>query len=217
MLAALVAVFALGALGSASASAALPEFVPGTGEKLPATLEGSLSSAESSFKNETGVRAFGCTGAKFKGEVTGAKAASLTLELEGCRTEASSTCHSAGAAEGHVVVSGAAALDYISKATKRVGLVLKLNEVEVSCGGVEYALIRGSVVVPVTPINTKTSKVDLVIKTVSGKQEVSSYENEKGEVKTVKLEMAIPAWENVTFEVGQEIKLASSKPLTIDA
>jgi hypothetical protein len=86
----------------------------------------------------------------------------------------------------------------------------------VVCGGFE-SFVRGSVVIPVTPINTKTSKVDWVIKgNGKGKPNVTSYENEKGEVKKAKLEVeSVDGSRENAMEVNEELDLTASKLLTV--
>jgi hypothetical protein len=219
MLTALVAVLALGVVASASASAALPEFVPAAGQKLPATLEGSMGGVETRFEVSSGT-VLHCTSSKYKGEVTGAKVASLTSEMTGCKNSGGYSFHSIGAPEGDINLPGTAALDYTSKSTKKVALVVKLKETELrsESDGVEW-FVKGSVVMPLTPINTLTSKLDITIKEskTPGLQEVSEYENEKGELKKAKLEMEWGGgFVQTSWNVG-EIPLTSSKSLTVDA
>ncbi|HEV3047027.1 MAG TPA: hypothetical protein VGY13_06655 [Solirubrobacteraceae bacterium] len=217
----LTVAFALTAVASATASAALPEFVPGTGEKLPIKLEGSVSGAtEVTLRNETNNGIY-CDGTSFKGEITGAKAASLTAELKNCKAEDKSNyqCSTSGAGTGDVVVSGSGTLNYIDKATKRVGLVLKVAKEEILCGGAYEYVIRGSIVIPLNPIDTKTSTLDMAIKGLT-KQEFTSYENESGEIKTAKLEVEVGAgFQPLVWNVGVvgEIALSASKPFTISA
>jgi hypothetical protein len=221
MLAALVAVLALGVVASASASAALPEIVPGAGVKFPIAVEGaSRNVAKVHLSQRNGSEPARCEGVKFKGDITGAKAVSLTTEMTYCtQDEPTRKCSTAGAAAGHVVLAGTGTLAYINKASKVVGIVLTLPETEVECGG--YAmLVKGSVIIPITPINTKTSELSMVIKESEiGKQEYTTYENEKGEVTTAYLRANLDdGWEVIGFSVAEPVKLTDgSKSYTISA
>jgi hypothetical protein len=220
MFAALVAVLALGVVASASASAALPEFVPGEGG-FPIMLKGSVTGPASNFNIATG-NVFGeCHGYNINGEITGAKIGTLTIETKEC-AERSRHYHTQGAGEGDLVMPYTASLVYINKATKEVGLLLKLPAPEVIVRGNEKTLelaIRGSILVPLTPVNTKTSKLGLTFEGTGGNQAVSVYENEKGEKQKAKLESepVSGGWWTTAFNMSGQISLAASKPLTVDA
>jgi hypothetical protein len=217
MFAALVAVLALTAVASASASAALPEFMPSAGGKYPITFEGSSATAHSKITNVLEEPPSKCEGFNTRGEITGSKALSLTVEFTKCR-DASKECQTVGQLLGIEILSGTAKLVYINKATKQVGIVLAENPAVIKCGSIEYGL-RGSLVIPITPLNTNTSKLGLRIEgNGSGTQEFESYENEKGEVvKKAHLELNFGSgYKGMALEVAEELKLATSKPLTVE-
>jgi hypothetical protein len=217
-----VAALALGAVASASASAALPEFALSSGEKFPVTIEGSTSSGYSGIEARNGSLWGACVGAKTKGEITGAKAISLTLELASCG-ETSHHYHTKGAPVGTIVVSGTGTLVYISKATKAVGVLFTPKETKVyEDGGSETGAsfeFWGNIVVPVTPIDTKTSKFELPFRKGkgAGEQEFTKYENEKGEVKSATLIQYIGGYEGVAdLYIDNNYSLTASKSLTIE-
>jgi hypothetical protein len=112
---------------------------------------------------------------------------------------------------------------YIKKETKQVGLHLSYSEITVneSQEGKEtknWENIRGALVIPVTPINTSTRKVDLVVNQSKGKQEYTAYENEKGElVKEAFLEDSSSFWAQAGLSEEGPIALETNKPLTIKA
>jgi hypothetical protein len=214
----LVAVFAMSAVGVASASAALPEFVPASGEKFPITVEFNGYTTGSYFESTGGAKWPGCSGLKAKGEITSTKATSLTVEVKGCK-QGITECNTVGAGKETEVFSGTGSLVYIKKATIQVGTVLKLTEAEIRCGKLPIK-IRGSVVIPVTPINIKTSTLDLTIHKSAkiGVQEFTEYENENGEKKGAYLELnAGSGFLQACWAVGGIVGMSTSKPLTISA
>jgi hypothetical protein len=219
MFAALVAALALGVVASASASAALPEFVPGTGESFPSVVEYSYAGAHVEYRLLSG-NAMECKGVTAKGSVTGAKALSLTVELSDCTTGSGRTkCKTSGAAEGHVIQPVTGTLVYLSKATKQVAVDLKPTvETEILCSTIEI-INKGSVPAPITPVNTKASTFDLKISaSEKNKQEYTHYENEQGKLTSAFFELNAGAgWELAALNFSEQVTLASSKPLTIDA
>jgi len=212
MLAALVAVLALGVVASASASAALPEFVPGEGAKFPVAAE--VTSVTSTvLENDAGSQWSDCQGVTLKGSVTGAKTASLTAELTNCRVSGDEQCHTSGAPEGHETLSGTGSLVYVSKATKQTGLDFTVAAAKILCGSLTIN-VKGSFVIPVT---ASGGKLNVQIKGSGGKPETKYYENEKGEKKSCYLETNFGVgYEESDLNIG-ELKLATSSPLTISA
>jgi hypothetical protein len=214
VLLALVAVFVMSVVGSASASAALPEFVPGEGAKFPITVE-------YSNWHPTGIMESGgsiwssCKGLKAKGEITSAKTMPLTFELENCNWT------SEGYKKEVEVYAGSGSLVYVNKATKQVGLAFKLNLGDMKRGEVDIKT-RGTIVIALTPINTKTSTLDVVVTGERGKQEPREYENEKGEKKRGSFEFEfrhdLAWWEgDLSLSAGEEVGLSTTKPVTIKA
>jgi DNA-binding beta-propeller fold protein YncE len=187
-LAALVAVCALGAVASASASAAPPEFTLKAGEKFPDAIGNSLNSVPAGF--ETEALSASCSSNKTTGEITSAKAASLTLEWTGC-VKGTTQFTSEGAEAGHIVITGTGTLVYIDKAKSQVGVLLALKEVKLLAGEAKFFL-KGSLVVPISPINQKVYTFELPFHQKGvGEQEFTSYENEKGEVESTQLILEI--------------------------
>jgi hypothetical protein len=198
----------------------LPEFVLGEGELLPVTLEGSLPSAKSVL-NTRALAAVTCEGLKAKGSITHAKAISLAIELTSCVESFSGEkpkCKTEGAAAGTVVLfgNGTGSPVYIDKAKTEIGVLLGVTETVITCNELKVK-VKGTVVVPVTPVNTKTTKVDLAFKgNGKGKPTVESYENEKGESEKAHLELKVDGEdEEAALEVPEEIPLTANKSLTI--
>jgi hypothetical protein len=203
-----------------TAPAVLPQFVLPEGEAFPVSLEGSLSFAKINLTST--VAHIACEGLKSKGSITSAKALSLTLELKDC-VRAGEKCNTEGAEAGLVVLPWNATLVYIDKAKKEVGVLLELAKTTIIKCGVEPREVevkaKGSLIVPVTPVNTKTSKVDLATLKGNGegKQEVTEYESEIGEVEKAKLEVtAGGTTAQGAVEVPEPLDLTANKSLTIE-
>ncbi len=198
----------------------LPEFVLPEGETLPATLEGAFPSVKSSLDNY-GNEPQSCSGAKVKGAIASAKALSLTLEFEKCVRKEGLKCKTAGAEAGLELLPGSGGLVYLDKAKKEVGIFLTLNEtVKIECEEGEKLELRGTVLIPVTPVNTETTKVNLaaIHSDGKGKQTVETYENEKGEVEKAKLELeAGGGFKAGAIEIAEALDLTANKSLTIEA
>lgn len=217
----MIVVLALAAVASASASAALPEFVLGTSEVFPDKFEASATfpGAQAQF-TISNVGYLQCKRLKLKGEITSAKAVSLTDEMSECEIgQNEPECNTVGAAKGVVVMQGTSGtVAYINKATKQVGIVLTLKTGKISCGeGVEEE-VKGSLIGSITPINTKTTNYELSWQAPGGKQAFTQYENEKGEkVKAAPILVVNGNTGNTGFDVPEALKLKMSKAVTISA
>jgi hypothetical protein len=204
-----------------TAPVTVPQFVLGEGEAFPVSLEGSLPYATINLTST--VANIACESLKSKGSITGAKALSLTLELKDCATSAGVKCRTEGAEAGLVVLPWNGRLVYISKAKTEVGVLLELAKTTmIKCveGSSELEVTaRGSLIVPVTPVNTKTTFVHLAVLKGNGKgkQELTEYESEIGEVQ--KTEFALKAGGTTAagaLEVPEALDLTANKPLTIE-
>jgi hypothetical protein len=175
----LVAMLAISAIASASASAALPELVNSKGEEL-VKKKYTATSGKGKFQTEkNGI--IECEKDTATGEVTGPKTGTTTVKFTKCAFSGLS-CKTAGASSGEIRVEAVSKLVYINKSTKEVGLDLEAKESTVECP-LEKLKVRGSVigVIAAKDVNTPVTEVELVFKQTGGKQEPSQYENEKGE------------------------------------
>jgi hypothetical protein len=99
-------------------------------------------------------------------------------------------CASASAAEGEIVAKTLTTrVEYISKVTHEVALVFnsggKNSTVATfKCGSNEEA-IRGEIIAKITPVKVLTAKFTVAFKGEKETQELTQYENEKGEKVTV--------------------------------
>ena len=206
-----------------SAAAALPEFVHGEGEAFPVSFESPRISGAEELRLETHLLGtfLECGDVKISGQITGAKAASITASLGECG-EWGLGCETAKAKAGNVTLTGTGALSYVSKSSKTVGIVLNVPETKALCGPEhEHVLIiKGTVILPVTPVNTKTTAYRSTIhQTSPGTQEITQYENEKGE--TVKAKLTASAEGSLFYEASLNIEhfveLTMAKAITISA
>jgi hypothetical protein len=167
----LVAMFAISAIASASASAALPEQSPATGSYK-------VTSGKGSFELTNGEKVT-CKTDKGEGKLTGAKTDESTVDFEGCEAFGVK-CSSSGAKSGVIATPIDSELVYLAKggvATKTVGEDLKLaSTVKITCLiiGLE---VKGSTLCPITPINTSTTKLEITCKETKGVQEYTEFVN----------------------------------------
>ena len=190
-----------------AAKQGLPEFVVDEGH-FPIALRQANPREGVAIADIAGNR-MECEGDIGKGEVTGAKAITLKLELENCHSGSGITkkvCTSEDAEKGHIVTNGSGRLYYVEKATKTVGVLLKVVTVE--CGFLFRT--RGAAVVRISPVNIETKAVDLpsIRGNGKGKNNQTKYENEKGEAKTELLEWEFGNGEHqFAIETGEQIAL----------
>lgn len=209
-----VAVFALGMLASASASAALPEFSLRVRETFPVSYSGTGGSA---FWESSGYE-FTCTTTTMTGTIAGAKTVTgTTLIFNGCKVEGKK-CRSEGSENNEQIRAEhlAGTLVYLSKTAKTVGIDFKPETGEffthLTCFG-GGSKVRGSVIMAITSVNTLANHFTLTVHRGS-----TSYENEAGEAKTAKLEaeaLGGPVWGPLSWEFVSSI--ATSKSLEVKA
>jgi hypothetical protein len=201
--------------------AALPptstEFVLGEGETFPDAL--TYSSAGASARITDPVETLTCEGIASKGSITGAKAMSLTIELKHCHNAKGIECKKEGGEAGVMSFSGSASPVYVSKSEKLAGALFTLTAAEFLCGAEEVS-VRGNMVDPVTPVDTKTSTLDLSLQgNGKGKPTHTTYENEKGEVVKVKFETNFGSGykEGALEATSESLALSASEALTLTA
>lgn len=197
-----------------AAKPALPEFVPHAGSKgemFPLPVEGKDTEVVKLYAD--GHEAMWCKAVKVTGSITGAKTAGLTLGFENCRPDIGEhqPCT-------NFSMSGTGSLVYLNKATKAVGVVLPLGVHYIACDeGAFEEKYKGTIISPITPINTETTKPELrYALNTKMEDEITEYENEKGEKVATKFEWSEspPLWERGGLWTGA-ISLTSSRGLTI--
>jgi hypothetical protein len=201
---------ALNMIASASAAAALPEFLGSLPNKFIGT------TGEDRLETTSAVLLV-CKDATIAGEITAGKTGTFDMDPKECRTPLGGNCHTVGDASGVILLSGKVELAYIKKTTKDVGIVFVINQVDIVCTGMGSfeLLTRGGIVTLITPINTKTKHFTLNIKQAKGKQEYTEYENEAGEIKRTFLEESLGGAFTQEGLEAAESKLESEKELEI--
>ena len=179
---ALVAVLAISAVASATASAAKPEFVFAgikkglKGKSGAGTLETVSKEKVTCAKSTNGGEIEGGNGSK---KVTG-----VVVTFTGC-VSSGFKCSTTGAAAGEIVTKSLSGeLGYINKAAKTVGVDLAPTGggefVEFNCaGGIVKVKVKGSVIGQITPVNKKvltTEHFTLTFTQTSGKQAIEKFE-----------------------------------------
>jgi hypothetical protein len=176
----LLAAFAVSIVSVASASAALPEF---TGP-FPKTF---TSTSGKGALETVGGKTVTCTSdTTDEGKITGEKTATAVVLFSGCKSGIVS-CNSPGQAAGVIdTVPLTGTLGYISKAEKRVGLLLVPTTgelfVEFECTGFAKSKVKGAVIGELTPVNKKTKTFTLAFKQTKGKQAITKFEGGATEI-----------------------------------
>jgi hypothetical protein len=187
----LIAVFAISAIASASASAALPELVNKEGKALVKKKDKSNNVKGNIAVLETiGGSKVECKSVSDVSEITGTKTDTTTVTFDEC-TAFGETCQNKGGTAGIIkTVLLASKLRYIN-GKKAVGLVLKPKTgelfVEFECSGIVIK-VRGSVIGVITPINTFVAPpgpFTLTFTQAAGVQVPTEYEEGTKKVKDV--------------------------------
>lgn len=147
------------------------------------------------------------------------KTATVSDKLSECEALEVGPCETKASGAGNVTIGGIATLAYIKKSTKQVAVVLPIAETKIYCQS-EISELKGSIILPITPVNTKTTTLEMKIhQTGAGKQEFTKYENEKGELVTANLKWSSNngIWFEAALEVIPTVKLTTAKSITISA
>jgi len=177
----LVAVFAVGALASAAASAAKPELVNSKKEALPAGTKFTSTSGAGTFETKSG-RKVTCEKDTNSGEITGPKTDTAKITFTGCSTVHIITvkCKTEGAKTGEIILTGNSKLVWLNEKAETVGLDIVIpSTLKIICeafGSKETLTVKGSTVCPLSPLNKLTTKLTLSCKEKGGIQEPSAYE-----------------------------------------
>jgi hypothetical protein len=250
---ALVAALALGALASASASAALPElgrcvpaevpksgeysgakcvtpgegkgkynFIPGPGPKPK--FEG--TSAEGPVLKTPNLT-IACAAATFNGEYTGAKTASVTLDLIGCLDQTThKKCQSNPAKEGEIeTLPLEGELGFVN-VNGRVGVGLDLKRspalATFTCGEPlelpEFTgTLEGSVIGRIGPLNSMRSEWKILYRTSAGKQVPEMFEGGEKDTLSVKLVSGLTTTTEEATLLIKLIEVINEEPMEFKA
>jgi len=167
---------ATGAAGASAASAAPPEFVPGSPHGLESVLK------KTKFETVAKVLVT-CKHGGNAGALTGPKTVTVTIHFTEC-SSGRIPCMSLGANPGEIVTSELdGTLGYIRAAKKMVGLDLSAAVppfMTFSCGAALSFVVDGSVIGRITPVNTPLLGGQPILKFMqkAGKQKTPSFEGE---------------------------------------
>jgi len=207
----LIVVFALGAAGSSVASAALPEFIPGA----PPGIESILKTTKLETVGKVVVT---CKHGSDSGEVIGPKQVTLKIDLTECKIPGA-LCTTPGAKLGEIVTNLLIGeLGYIKKSKKQVGLDLFTPAGPITtfgCGAALGAVVEGSVIGKIAPVNTLVlpgGHFTLKFSEKLGKQNPPSFEAGPIDVLETSInggkfeESGLAGTDEVFFAAPQEIK-----------
>src|ERR1700719_1174655 len=208
VLLALAAVFALGAVAAASASASRPEFVWNKTEG-PVRFSGTSGEVTLQLK---GLVAIHCQASKTvspESLFSNKRLTKVQAVYTGCKAS-EHACTSTGAASGEIVTNKMSAeLVYIKKAAKEVGLVFKPEAVggavaEFDCGGlIGKSKLTGSVIakLPNEQLNEGRTSFTWDYRQKAGVQEPAEYEEGTTKVSAFLTLHSSPAG---TYQTGEE-------------
>ena len=173
-----LSLFTIAAL-AASATAALPEFLPGKGT----TFKGSLG------KNELQVKGGGitkCEAGKVSGEITGPKAVTATVTREGCKA-LGFNANTPGDATGVELFATTGELCTLNKVAKSVGLLIKLPTTTIEVPTAKQKIqITGSLIGEVNPVNKSQTTGELVFTQKEGVPGLEKCEGQPAAILLVK-------------------------------
>jgi hypothetical protein len=182
-----VAAFAFSAVVSASASAVLPEF-SGT---FPTSIKKAVFTKEAKLETKSG-STVKCTSFEVTGTLKAAKELESTIAFKGCTASFGAKCTNTANPEEIKVTAGGIPV-YYEKLSKEVGIRALPRELgnqytEFTCAGISKVKVRanaalGGLLCSITPVNTSTTKYTLTCNgsAIKGVNEITEYENEKGE------------------------------------
>jgi hypothetical protein len=180
--------FAVGIVGVASASAALPEILNKEGNALVKKRFTGTTGARSVLEGEDGF-ILECTEAKSIGEVTGPTSGTLTTVYQTCGN-ADYSCSTDGHL-GEVSLSYTFAPVYLNS-EKSIALLYSLPSTgtTLECGS-NLVTLHGSYLSDPIKANHLATKYVLVSHQTKGKQEYRTYENAAGEKTQASLELTV--------------------------
>ncbi len=187
------------------------QFIAGPGEKPK--FEGTGEEPTLS----TATLTISCAASTFNGEYTGAKTASVTVDLIGCVEGEGRKCQSNVAKEGEIeTLPLEGELGYINVSShRRVGLDLKRAPVlaTFTCGlppeTVTPGTVEGSVIAPILPLNRMTTELRLSYRVKEGKQQIEEFEGGPKDTLAIKFGVLATTSEPATLkdklvEIGNE-------------
>lgn len=207
-------VVALSAIVSATASAALPEFLGGT--NIAFTTAGGAGVLEL-----LGGAKVNCTSSQGSGVDINSKEGTFDELFLGCTTKvAGLTQKCTGLTDtvtGSILAKGTFVLGFELGSLKPI-VALTIQEIHFECS-IALALVKGCVVAKISPEKTATTEFTLTLKQTTGEQELRDYTTDAGAAKACALLGSLSTTSTHTCEgagEGVTAKLRGASALTID-
>jgi hypothetical protein len=202
---AIIAIGALSAIASATASAATePQFLPGAGTKYTSkSLAGTLETLKKG--------SIECTDDKDEGELTSDTTGVITIDFLGCKALSIIGAHSLGDPAGVILFHGTTLLCWINEAKKEAGIYVHVPSpgVHIEIEGVSILLlVTGSVLGSITPVGLKQLAFQVVFEQSKGVQKLKKCTGGQGQTFEGHLETgengeaAEESGEQTTDEIG---------------
>lgn len=154
-----VALFALFAIASATASAALPSVTLLPGEKFPVAFEGKSGKGILETVKGTTVK---CSSGKSSGSIEGEKTGKTTITFEGCESSGFK-CNTTGKGSGIIETSGTTTLVFDSLSPLGVALLLAVNETTFECTALVKVKVKGNILLLVKPLGEEVTSFELIV------------------------------------------------------
>lgn len=169
---ALVVVFALCGLASASALAAEPKVSLLPGEAFPVKFEG--TSAKGTLETAAGTQ-IKCTSGSSSGEITSGTAGTASLKFFGCEA-LGAKCNTTGGASGEIVTSGTTLLVFDNLTELALANLLTVPETTINCTALVTIKVKGTILLLISKINEENTKFELLVALVKkGKPADKNY------------------------------------------
>jgi hypothetical protein len=174
---AVIAVIALSGLATSVASAALPEFLPGTKNTFKVT------GGAGNFEQKGGIAPVKCKSSEGTGAVEGPKTGSFDELYLGCEAPLAGKCTGLDDTTiGSILAKGTFEVGYINKATKDVGILFTIKPVHFECEKlITLVTVEGCAIGLITPVNSSTTAYTVKLKQTKGVNEFTK--DEGGECK----------------------------------
>jgi hypothetical protein len=209
----LVAIVALSGIAAGSASAAFPEFAPGTSNAFTG------KGGEAIFQEATG-GIYSCTLSTITGEIVSAKEVSkVIIKFRGTGGGCATFCRNGFEPEFGTLETKElkGRIAYITKPGKRVGLLLEpVAQPIATCehSSIPGAKLKGSIMAEIGPVNLSRKIYTLTYTQNGGKQDLMHFE---GEELLHQLAMEPNGLGSREVGLGTKMELTTTKAIEIEA
>jgi hypothetical protein len=208
----------VGAVGVASASAALPELVNKEGNQLVKT-HFTATGGDSVIEMKR-IGALICRESHVSGEVTGLKTAHAILSFTKCTGEPQESCETPKAKQGEIAlgeISAKLVLQVEPKGKIRPALLLPLpSEITLECPITGKIKVKGSLLMALHPSSKPSTVLNMVGIQSEGEEAAVEYEEtEGGELKPAELLAAGEGLTNLQTGIETELGLTFEEEVTL--